>query len=131
MARRNEFYEGIRDAMLDGIESLKQGKTLTRREVSVVPLPNRMTGREVHLLRVRKLRVSQHVFAHLLNVAPATVQAWEQGRNRPTGATLRLLRLAEKDPTILSRLVGRGRALPMRRAGAARRRRSLTAPERG
>jgi len=79
-----------------------------------------MTGSEVLALRRRKLGVSQYVFARLLNVSPATVQAWEQGRNAVAGATLRLLRLAEKDPSIFSRLVDACRASPARRAARPR-----------
>jgi len=105
MAQANEFYKGIREALLGGVEALHKGEPLTRREAVVVSSPPQMTPEEVIRLRRRRLKVSQHVFARLLNVAPATVQAWEQGRNVATGATLRLLRLAEKQPSILLDMV--------------------------
>jgi putative transcriptional regulator len=41
-------------------------------------------------------RVSQAVFAHLLNISLSTVQKWEIGQKKPTGTALKLLRLVEK-----------------------------------
>lgn len=41
-------------------------------------------------------RVSQAVFARLLNTSPSTVQKWEIGRKRPTGTALKLLHLVQK-----------------------------------
>jgi len=43
-----------------------------------------------------------------LNVSDKTVKAWEQGKNPPKGATLRLLEIIEKRPTmIFPRVPGR------------------------
>ena len=42
-----------------------------------------------------KVRVSQGVFAALLNVNPSTVQKWEQGRVKPQNAALRLLNIID------------------------------------
>ncbi|HEY4722380.1 MAG TPA: helix-turn-helix domain-containing protein, partial [Anaerolineae bacterium] len=41
-------------------------------------------------------RVSQAVFAALLNTSVSTVQKWEIGQKRPTGTALRLLHLVQK-----------------------------------
>ncbi len=41
-------------------------------------------------------RVSQAVFASLLNISVSTVQKWEIGQKKPTGAALKLLHLVEK-----------------------------------
>jgi putative transcriptional regulator len=43
-----------------------------------------------------KSRVSQAVFAALLNTSVSTVQKREIGRKRPTGTALKLLRLVQK-----------------------------------
>ncbi|OGA35670.1 MAG: transcriptional regulator [Betaproteobacteria bacterium RIFCSPLOWO2_12_61_14] len=42
-----------------------------------------------------KSRVSQAVFAALLNTSVSTVQKWEIGQKRPTGTALKLLHLAK------------------------------------
>lgn len=41
-------------------------------------------------------RVSQAVFARLLNISLSTVQKWEIGQKKPTGTALKLLHLVEK-----------------------------------
>ncbi|MFO1217116.1 MAG: DNA-binding transcriptional regulator [Burkholderiaceae bacterium] len=47
--------------------------------------------------RIREAsRVSQAVFARLLNTSLSTVQKWEVGQKRPTGTALKLLHLVRK-----------------------------------
>ena len=41
-------------------------------------------------------RVSQAVFAALLNTSVSTVQKWENGEKKPSGAALRLLSVIER-----------------------------------
>ncbi|MGO9443274.1 MAG: helix-turn-helix domain-containing protein [Thiobacillaceae bacterium] len=41
-------------------------------------------------------RVSQAVFARLLNTSVSTVQKWEVGQKKPTGTALKLLHLVQK-----------------------------------
>ena len=41
-------------------------------------------------------RVSQAVFARLLNTSLSNVQKWEIGQKRPTGTALKLLHLVQK-----------------------------------
>lgn len=104
MAKKNEFYEGIRDGMAEFIDALRANRPVRSYEVDV-PEPKPLGPREITALRTKTVRASQRVFADLLNVAPQTVQAWEQGRALPTGASLRLLRMVKADPSILWRLV--------------------------
>lgn len=40
-----------------------------------------------------KIKVSQPVFAKLLNISIETVRKWEQGDRHPTGSSLKLLNL--------------------------------------
>jgi len=42
-------------------------------------------------------RVSQAVFAALLNTSVSTVQKWEIGQQKPTGTALKLLHLVQKN----------------------------------
>ena len=49
--------------------------------------------------RVRmKLHASQSAFAHMIGVSVDTLQNWEQGRRKPEGPALALLRVAEVSP---------------------------------
>lgn len=46
-------------------------------------------------------RLSQPAFAALLGVSVRTLQDWEQGRRKPSGAAKTLLKIAECHPEIL------------------------------
>lgn len=108
LKNKNKFFEKIRDGMEGLIDDLRQDRPLTEREVDI-PEPATMTADKIIRLRKKTLKVSQHVFARLINVAPQTVQAWEQGRNLPTSATLRLLELSEANPNFLLSTIKRNR----------------------
>jgi putative transcriptional regulator len=49
----------------------------------------------------RKARLSQSVFAKLLNVSPSSIRQWEQGKRKPTGSTKVLLEVLHKEPHVL------------------------------
>ena len=51
---------------------------------------------EIKAIRERE-HVSQTVFANYLNVTSSLVSKWERGEKRPTGASLKLLSLVEKN----------------------------------
>jgi putative transcriptional regulator len=73
----------------------KDGK-VTMTEIRILE-PKVMSAKQIAALRT-KLRLSQSVFAKLLNVSPKTVMAWEQGQNPPNGCSLRMLEMIENDP---------------------------------
>jgi putative transcriptional regulator len=54
-----------------------------------------LTGEEIRALRT-KARMSQAVFAHLLNVTTGYVSQLERGTKRPTGAALVLLNVIRR-----------------------------------
>ena len=49
----------------------------------------------------KKMNLSQMVFAKLLNVSLSSIRQWEQGVRTPSGSTMVLLELLQKDPTVL------------------------------
>ena len=100
--KKNEFFEGIKTAMEGGIADMKAGRKLTVRTVVMPDPPKAMTAKQIARMRENTLKVSQAVFARMLNVSPKTVQAWEQGTNGPSGPALRLLRLGEQNPSIFA-----------------------------
>jgi len=76
--------------ILEGVREIQDGKG---KKVSVT-LPA--------AARVRKASgLSQSEFAEILGVSIRTLQDWEQGRRKPSGAAATLLRIAEKHPTLL------------------------------
>jgi len=59
-----------------------------------------ITPEEIQAIRARA-KLSQAVFARLLNVSLSSVRQWEQGKRKPTGSTKVLLDLLNKSPHIL------------------------------
>ena len=80
-------------------------RTTTARQARVDEPPVYDGGR-VRALRNR-LKLSQPLFAAALGVSDRTVEAWEQGKRVPDGATRRLLEIAEEHPDALMAKVHR------------------------
>ena len=96
---KNEFFENLKSGLEAAIEHAKGARKDLR--TTTLPLPPReLSAKEIANLRAR-LNVSQAVFARYLNISPKTVQSWEQGLGKPSGASLKLLSLARKNPKIL------------------------------
>jgi putative transcriptional regulator len=55
-----------------------------------------------YIVRVRlKSGLSQAKFAAALGVSKRTLEQWEQGRRKPSGAAKQLLKIAERHPELL------------------------------
>jgi putative transcriptional regulator len=81
------------------VAHLSGTKKLTlRSRTFALPSPiKEMKAREIAAIR-SQLKLSQPVFARVLNVPVATARSWETGRRKPTGAALRLLDIARRCP---------------------------------
>ena len=88
-------------------ERLKQGleEGINLRTVEIPEEPPQVDPRTLTELRQRA-RMSQTVFAKLLNVSSKTVQSWEQGIRKPSHASLRLIEVFGKRPQVLCELAG-------------------------
>ena len=67
--------------------------SFTEKELNAlgVKIPDvHLTTSQIKEIR-KNLKVSQTVFAQLLNVSPSSIRQWEQGKRQPTGATRVLL----------------------------------------
>ena len=89
-------------------ESLDEARRFTAGELTLktftVPDPPPHYNAE-RVARIRKsLRMSQNVFARVLNTSTKTVQSWEQGLRQPTQAAQRLLEVLEKKPEVIAAL---------------------------
>jgi len=78
--------------VLEGIRDMKKGK-VGRRTFIDIPA-------EIKSIR-EEMDLSQSEFAELIGVSKRTLQEWEQGRCRPTGAALKLLLVAKRHPKAL------------------------------
>ena len=66
-----------------------------------------MRPEEVKAIRYR-LKQSQAEFAMMLGVSVTTLQGWEEGKHRPDGPAMALLRVTAKNPKIVAKTLGRG-----------------------
>ena len=97
------------DSLIAGLEEaaayVKGDKSHCREIVVEVPDPV-PTYRAEDVARMRKaLCVSQRRLALALGVSTRTVEAWEAGRNQPSGTAQRLLYLLDGDHALFRRLV--------------------------
>jgi putative transcriptional regulator len=87
-------FEAQRDVwqeVLDGVLQIKAGGG-KRSKVAL----------KSNVVRVRlKSGLSQAQFAAALGVSKRTLEQWEQGRRKPTGAAKTLLKIAELHPEVL------------------------------
>ena len=86
-----EILEGIRE-----IKDFKAGAKDLRVQTLKEPAPPKVIR--------TKLKLSQSAFAGLMGVSLRTVQDWEQGRRKPSGPALALLRIAEQKPEVFLQL---------------------------
>lgn len=83
-------------------DALEGKRKLTMRTTTLClakPAPT-LRARDISAIRTQ-LRVSQPVFASILNVPVATARSWEQGTRSPSGAALRLLELVRRCPSVI------------------------------
>jgi putative transcriptional regulator len=86
-----EILEGVRE-----VKAYKAGKKSLRVRSLKEPSPPKV-------IRTR-LKLSQSAFAGLMGVSLRTVQDWEQGRRKPSGPAVALLRIAEQKPDVFKQL---------------------------
>ena len=93
-------------------ESIMQGLTeaLDYQQAKIHARKTRLTIKPVDTFNsndIKQIRqrtgLSQVMFAGSLGVSPKTVEAWENGRNKPEGASRRLLEIVRDDPEFLKR----------------------------
>jgi putative transcriptional regulator len=69
--------------------------TMRSFDTSCLVEPESLKPRQIKSLRERN-HVSQPVFARYLNTSESTVEKWETGAKRPSGAALKLLAVVQK-----------------------------------
>ena len=60
-----------------------------------VPEVKEYTPKKIVSIR-KKFKLSQAALANIFNISLSTVQKWEQGQKRPTGASKKLLDIVER-----------------------------------
>lgn len=86
--------EQFQNDLLESVRQMKKGKAARVTQVTLSPTS------EVRA----KVGMSQSAFAKLLGVSVRTLQEWEQGRRKPSGAAQTLLTIAQRHPEVLQEL---------------------------
>ena len=98
---RNIYQEIIEE----GNEILENGighlRHRTRTHMPIAPLKE-YTPHEIKAIR-EKNQYSQTFFGDYLGISLKTMQAWENGTDKPTGAALRIFQILEQDPYALDK----------------------------
>jgi len=94
-------YESIMQGLTEAVD-YQQGKIPARKiRMSIKPVDT-FNNDDIKQIR-QKTGLSQVMFAGSLGVSPKTIEAWENGRNKPEGASRRLLEIVRDDPGFLKR----------------------------
>lgn len=80
--------------LLQSVDEMIAGCTAATHQIA---LPDVVQARQ-------KVGVSQSAFAELLGVSRRTLQEWEQGRRKPSGAARSLIQIAIRHPEVLQEL---------------------------
>lgn len=83
--------EKFQQDLLKSVRQMKTGKAARTTQVALSPIAEARS----------RLGMSQSELAALMGVSPRTLQDWEQGRRKPTGAAQTLLRVAIAHPEAL------------------------------
>jgi len=89
----------VQDLLKRGIKTSFTEKELKELGVEIPQIE--MSVKDIQAIRER-IKLSQNVFAKILNVSSSSVRQWEQGKRTPTGSTKVLLELLRKNPNILN-----------------------------
>jgi putative transcriptional regulator len=97
----NEYYESVRRGLEEALEYAKGNlECRTFRAVSD-PAPE-YAPEDIRRIRAAS-GMTQRGFAQFLGVSAKAVEAWERGRNRPSGPARRLISVVEQSPEFPAR----------------------------
>ena len=94
-------YENIMQGLTEALDYQQNKISVRKTKLTIKPVEN-YNKDEIKQIR-QKTGLSQVIFAKLLGVSPKTVEAWENGRNKPEGASRRLLEIVRDDPMFFKR----------------------------
>jgi putative transcriptional regulator len=103
--KRLPVAEQIRKGLEEAIRHARGEITLKTTTVELPDEPPEIDAPTLVALRDQS-RMSQAVFARMLNVSSKTVQSWEQGVRTPSHASRRLIQIFSEHPETFCRSVG-------------------------
>ena len=96
-----KVYDSIMAGLAEAVEET-EGKDLKlkRRTVSILRVKE-YSAKGIQDIR-KRTGLSQKLFANYMGVSAKTVEAWEAGTNRPSGAASRILNMMEMDDDLVN-----------------------------
>ena len=98
----SELYNSIMVGLNEAIEDAQSEKKSLRRLVVTIEPVKEYEAKEIKEIR-NKVGLSQRLFAGFMCVSNKTVEAWEKGTNKPSGAASRILSMMEMDSDFIER----------------------------
>jgi putative transcriptional regulator len=100
MATKAKFKSDAFEAVHSAASGMYQAGTIDKTTMRVfdetcLAVPPAITPADIKRLR-ESSKVSQPVFARYLNTSESTVEKWETGAKKPSGAALKLLSIVQK-----------------------------------
>ena len=93
---RNSIAESIINTVAD-LNKSGLVNNITMKNIESLCLPEIQEYSPEKIISIRKkLKLSQAALASVFNISPSTVQKWEQGNKKPTGASKKLLDIIER-----------------------------------
>ena len=92
--------QSIVDSITKTVQDLNRSglvDEITMKNIEKLCLPEikEFTPQEIISIR-KRYRLSQAALARVFNISPSTVQKWERGNKKPTGASKKLLDIIER-----------------------------------
>ena len=92
--RNSKVFDMVEEELNDLSKYMDVSESMRNFNKLRYPQPKHYMAKDVVKIR-KKLRVSQTVFAYLMNASESTVKKWETGVKNPGGANCRLLQIIE------------------------------------
>lgn len=100
-----DYYEELKKSLEEAADYAKGNRSRCRETVRSISIPEYKAS---DVIRIRKsFDMTQYGLANILGVSKRTVEAWEAGKNDPSGAARHLLFLFDQDHTLVDRLIAR------------------------
>lgn len=98
MGTYNSIIKGLEEAVKHERGQLKGAKV---KRVQINDLP-RFESSQIKLIRISN-KLTQSSFSKVIGVSKKTVEAWESGKNIPSGPAQRMLEVMSKDSAFLEK----------------------------
>lgn len=92
----DEIKKGLKEAISD-----TKRRNLKRNYIYIEPIKE-FSSKEIKQIRAR-VGLTQKLFASFLGVSVKTIEAWEEGINKPSGIASRMLSMIERDNKIMKK----------------------------